>query len=102
MFADGVAEEHKDVPDTELGRKGDGVAKQGQVPFCAERHVGDTELFETAADGGEVGTFHPALVEFFEGVNQAIEASGEECGKATELKETDEHDEGEVFIKVAK
>ena len=28
----GVAEEHEDVPDAELGGKGDGVIEEGEVP----------------------------------------------------------------------
>lgn len=30
-----VAEEHEDVPDTELGWEGDGVVEEGEIPACA-------------------------------------------------------------------
>ena len=40
----GVAEEHEDVPDAELGGEGDGVVEEGEVPACAVGGGGDVEV----------------------------------------------------------
>ena len=39
-----IAEEHEDVPDAELGGKGDGVVEEGEVPAGAISSGGDAEL----------------------------------------------------------
>lgn len=40
----GVAEEHENIPYTELGRERDGVVEEGEVPSGAEGGGGDSEL----------------------------------------------------------
>lgn len=40
----GVAEEHEDVPDAELGGEGDGVVEEGEVPAGSVGGGGNVEV----------------------------------------------------------
>ena len=49
----GVAEEHEDVPDAELGGEGDGVVEEGEVPAGGVGGGGDV-VFVLYVPGGRL------------------------------------------------
>ena len=126
MGVRGVAEEHEDVPDAELGGEGDGVVEEGEVPAGGVGGGGDVVfvllsrgLLSQGSFGDQRGSFcslniaethqfrchiplaEPILFKLVEGLHEAGEAGLVDAVQTSKLPEAHKHDECDFFVEVA-